>query len=480
MQREGLPFPHIPFGHREHLKWHLPTSDNILTMLRNPFYAGAYAYGKTTATKTIVDGIARKGGRRPRPREEWTVLVPDHHEAYIRWEQYEQNRDRLARNAHGKRSGGTKSGRGGRALLSGLLRCRRCGKAVQVGYCRGQAARYACRTWRPGQSRSNCLAFGTAKPDQAVAKEVLLVVEPAAVEAALMAHADIEERDDERRRALELERQQADYEVRLCARRYESVDPDNRLVAAELEARWDKALERLRACEARLAVHEPSPSSTIDRRSLLQLSANLEAAWNAPTTTMRTKQQLVRALVEEIVVDVDEERREVILLLHWRGGQHSELRVRKPSSGEHGKHTSEEALQVIQQMATRWSDSDIAATLNRMDIRTGVGNTWTAKRVGSARNKGGIRAYDSAVKDGQCITMNEAAKKLGVHNQFIRKLIDRGILPARQVVRDAPWQIQAADLERPEVQDAVRNRPRRPGRPCRNSSDARTLQIPGT
>jgi hypothetical protein len=295
-----------------------------------------------------------------------------------------------------------------------------------------------------------------------------------------VAHNEIKEQLNERARALVLERQQAEYEVRLCTRRYESVDPENRLVASELEARWNAALERLRACEARLAASEPSRKPAPDREALMRLGADLETAWNAPTTTMRTKQQLVRAMVEEIVVDVDEQRREVVLILHWRGGRHSELRVRKPASGEHGKRTPDEAHRLIEEMATRWSDTDIAATLNRMGLRTGTGNTWTASRVSSFRTKAGIRAYESAVKDGRCLTMNEAGKKLGVGAHVIRSLIDRGILPARHVVYDAPWQILAADLERPEVHDALRRRRRGRGRPRRISRDDRTLAIPGT
>lgn len=284
-------------------------------------------------------------------------------------------------------------------------------------------------------------------------------------------------RDHERRQALELERQQTEYEVRRAQRRYESVDADNRLVAAELEARWNAALVHLRDCETRLAAVQAEPSTPPDRTTLLMLATDLETAWNSATTAMRTKQQLVRTLVQEIVVDVDHESREVVLVIHWRGGHHSELRVRKPQSGEHTKSASVETDTIIRDMATKWSDDHVAATLNRMGLKTGQGLTWNAKRVYAHRRNHDIVGYESAIKDGKCLTMSEAAARLGVSHYAIRRLIKSGVLPARQVIEDAPWQIMTADLDLPEVQQELRSRG---NRPCRESRDDRTLRIPGT
>jgi hypothetical protein len=271
------------------------------------------------------------------------------------------------------------------------------------------------------------------------------------------------------------------YEVKLAARRYESVDPDNRLVAAELEARWNAAMQRLHECEARLTSSgSGSRARPAERAELLALAKDLEAVWNVPSTDARTKQRIVRALIEEIAVDVDDDTRDVIMVVHWRGGQHSELRFRKPATGEHTMRNAPEVDDVIRQMGARWSDEHIAATLNRMGSTTPFGHTWDAKRVGGYRRTKGIAGYESAVKDGQWLTMVEAAQKAGVSCHAIRKLIRDGILPAKQYVFDAPWQILAADLEQPRVRDALRRRRKRTGRPCRNSRDDRTLVIPGT
>lgn len=193
------------------------------------------------------------------------------------------------------------------------------------------------------------------------------------------------------------------------------------------------------------------------------MAENLSAAWNAPDVTMRARQQLLRTLIADIIVDVDETVRDVVLTIHWRGGQHSELRVRKPKTGEHGCATTDDALAVMRSMAGRWSDEHIAASLNRMGIPTGQGKTWTAKRVSSVRRVRNIHAYLSAEKGGEWLTMLEAARSLGVTNHTIRRLIKTNILPAIQVVPGAPYQIRTSDL----TADAVKAAIARKGRPCR-------------
>jgi excisionase family DNA binding protein len=187
---------------------------------------------------------------------------------------------------------------------------------------------------------------------------------------------------------------------------------------------------------------------------------------------MRARQQLLRTLIADIVVDVDDAVRDVVLTIHWRGGQHSDLRVRKPRAGEHGCATDEDALAVMRSMAGRWSDEHIAASLNRMGLPTGQGKTWTAHRVYSVRRVRGIHAYRSAEKNGEWLTMTEAAKALGTTSHTIRRLIKTGMLPAVQVVPRAPHQIRADDLMSEPIKAAMA----RKGRPCR-TVDANTLPM---
>jgi len=314
---------------------------------------------------------------------------------------------------------------------------------------------------------ARCMTFGGSRVDAAIAKELLCAVQPMAIEAAMEAERMHMQTLNEQRRVVELELQQARYEAGLAERRYAACDPDNRLIAAQLEKSWEGALRRVEACQVRLdAICAPAPDSAA-APDFTGLAEDLEAAWNAPSVTMHARQKLVRALVADIIADVDEKAREVILTIHWQGGQHSQIRVRKPSSGEHSRRTTDEALAVIRSMSCRWSDQDIAASLNRMGMRTGQGMTWNSHRVSSLRCAHGIHAYRSAEKNREWLTMPEAAKLLGVTRYFIRRLIDERILHADQVVPDAPYQIRASDLQSEAVAAAIA----RKYRPCRINVD---------
>lgn len=477
----GLLFPRPADGRTlVQLHWGLPGYRNVISVLRNPFYAGAYAYGKSSVRTRIVDNHVRKTYGHNRAREEWSVLLRDHHPGYIDWNVFEHNQERIARNAYRKKSGSPKSGRGGRALLSGLLRCRRCGRMLHVAYVgRGQGlVRYTCRIGEVMHGVGKCISFGGTRPDELVANILIDAVQPLAVEAAIMAHEQELQLRDERKRAFELEVEQTRYEVQLAQRRYEAVDPDNRLVASELERRWNKALTHLRESEQRLA-DAAQCEQPVNADDLQLIAEHLHAVWTRASTDMKLKQRLVRTLIEEIVADVDGDSREVILMIHWKGGQHSEHRVRMPATGEHRNRASAEAGALIRDMAGKWSNEHVAASLNRLGLKTGQGQAWTANRLQAYRRKHKIVGYDSAIKDGQWLTMSDAAATEGVSHYAIRKLIRAGILPARQVMKDAPWQILAADLQLPAVKSAIEAHRSGSKLPWRSRSDHRTLEIPG-
>lgn len=436
---------------------------NVISVLKNPFYAGVYVYGKSEKRTSIIDGRARRSYGHSKPMESWEVFIKDHHEGYISWDAYERNQKQLAFNNYG-RADGAKSGRGGRALLSGMMICARCGRRLSVAYTGNPQSRPVYRCDKPNlmMGLPRCMTFGGPRVDAAVARELLRAVEPLAIEAAFEAERMHRERQDNQRQILDLELQQARYEANLAERRYAACDPDNRLIAAQLEKNWEIALRRVRDLETRRPT-ESTSTIEVDPIAFANMAENLSAAWNAPDVTMRARQQLLRTLIADIIVDVDDAVRDVVLMIHWRGGQHSELRVRKPQTGEHGCATADDALAVMRSMAGRWSDEHIAASLNRMGLPTGQGKTWTAHRVASVRRVRDIHAYRSAEKDGEWLTMTEAAKALSVTNHRIRHLIKSGILPAVQVVSGAPYQIRAKDLASEMVQTAIA----RKGRPCR-------------
>lgn len=464
MRADRVHFPRPSDGKRMvSFEWTPIRYRNVISVLKNPFYAGVYVYGKSEKRTALVDGRPHKTYGHEKPFGEWEVMLQGHHESYIDWAEFERNQKQLAANTYG-RVGGAKSGCGGRALLAGLLTCAHCGRRLTVVYTgrtRGQRV-YRCDRPNLMLGEQRCLTFGGSRVEAALARELLRAVEPMAIEAAQEAERMRMESQNERRRVAELELQQARYEASLAERRYAACDPDNRLIAAQLEKSWETALRRVETSRARLeeTVKALAAAETPD---LAGLAHDLDAAWNSPNVAMRARQQLLRALVVDIIADVDEAAREVVLTIHWRGGQHSQLRVRKPKTGEHGCRTPDEALAVMRAMAARWSDEHIAASLNRMGMRTGHRKTWTAHRVGSLRRVHGIHTFRSAEKNGEWLTMRDAAKLLGVSNHAIRRLIKAKILAAEQVVPDAPYQIRASDLQDKKIADALS----RKARPCR-------------
>ena len=476
MASQNVHFPYPSDGRTlTSFEWRPIRYRNVISILKNPFYAGVYAYGKSEKRTTIVDGRARKSYGHRKPMGTWAVFIKDHHEGYISWAEYERNQALLAGNAYG-RVGDAKSGRGGRALLAGLICCARCGRRLSVLYT-GRYPRpiYRCEQPNVQLGQRRCLSVAGKRIDETIAAEMLRAVAPMAIEAVEEADRMLRDEDQDRRRIAELELQQAQYDASLAERRYAACDPDNRLIAAQLEKAWETALQRVERCRERLDRMQ-IPKADDVCPDFTGLADDLLAAWKAPRTTMRTRQRLVRALITEIVVDIDKAAGEIVLVIQWKGGQHSELRVRKPRTGEHGCSTPEQALAVIRSMAGRWSDQDIAASLNRMGMPTGQGKTWTAHRVSSLRRVRGIHGYLSAEKNGEWLTLRDAAAKLGVSHHQVRKLIKAGILNSEQIMPDAPHQIRAADLASEQVVAALKQK----GRPCRGDSERQISMFTNT
>ncbi|MBV8451405.1 MAG: recombinase family protein, partial [Deltaproteobacteria bacterium] len=364
--------------------WKLPLYQSVRAIITNPVYAGAYAFGKSETRTTVVEGRPRRRSGYHKPQSGWMVLIPDHHPGYLSWKDYERNHAMIAANAHMQSGVEPKAGRGGRALLTGLLRCRRCGRMLYVSYSgpHARVIRYECRGELNNCGRGYCVSFGGLRVDTAVSKEILQAIEGNAIEAALEAAGQMQRQRQDVRKAIELEVEQARYEARLAARRYEAVDPDQRLVAAELEARWNLALQKIQELEYKLREFDakiqcvPIP----DKHVLMSLAQDLPAIWESPSADMRLKQRITRILIREIVADVDEDEREIILLVHWVGGRHSELRLKKSETGRHRHCTNADAIEMVRKMAGKFPDEQIAATLNRLRLRTGAGNAWNRLR----------------------------------------------------------------------------------------------------
>ena len=465
------------------IEWRAPAYHTVAQVLKHPMYAGAYVFGRTTQRTQIIDGRARKSVGHHKPMGDWNVLIREHHPGYITWEQFEANQKMLSENAHMQKRAARKSARGGRALLTGLVRCGRCGRMLHVfyGMRSGHAHRYQCRGNAQAEYKGMCLGVGGVRIDRAVAGQILEAVSGHAVEAALRALQQVARADADVRKSLEKELEQARYEASLAARRHAAVDPDKRLVARELEARWNAALAGVAEIESRLAQIDAAATTRppADRAALMALAHDLPAAWNAPSTTERTKQRLTRILIQEVVIDQKDEAKEVVVTIHWTGGRHTELRVSRISTGRYPEDRHPSPVEVIRNLGGQWPDRELAVTMNRMRCRSTEGGTWTAIRVRELRERMGIAPFDPAHSREKTISVDETARRLQICVGSVLRLIREGTLPAKQLMPSAPWQIPVAALETESVRIGVRAVVERRPRNLRDLQEKTTLKLPG-
>lgn len=430
--------------------WKRPSYHTVYRILTNPVYGGAYAYGKTEYTLHYENGEARKGARR-KPREQWLALIPNTHEGYVSWEQFEQIQQAIASNDRGwEQSGAVQNGP---ALLAGLLRCRRCGRKLTVLYSgnRGDVLRYACHRGFLDNGQPRCIAFGGTSVDEVIEQEVLRVVQPAAVEAAVLASEEEARKQDQVLQALRRDLEAARYSAGRAQKQYDAADPENRLVADELERRWNRALQRVREVELRIDQHvhhcgnvPPVPT----RGQLEDLAGELEAVWSCSETDVRLKKRILRTLLHEIVVDVDADAGEVILTVHWKGGVHTELRLPRRRRGQNSSHTSPEAVDAVRVLARICSDELIAGALNRAGLKTGRGNRWTMERVTALRSHHQIPCYSVEKRKSEgWMNLTEAATSLGVSGRTLRNAIEHREIEAEHPLADGPWVINQRALE---------------------------------
>ena len=458
LRDEGLMLPHAVAGSAgQEVIWRAASLSRVQQVLRNPCYAGAFAFGRT-ATRMIVqeDRIRRGASRRYRPQAEWEVLIVDHHPGYIRWAEYLENRAIMARNVARRESESSGAVKRGPALLSGLLRCGRCGRKLHVGYSGndGKVGRYLCIGRREERGSGSCFSMGRFKVDQAVVEQVLAAVAPGGMEAALQASEASAAADQEKRRALELALERARYEAQRARRQYDLADPENRLVAGELETRWNRALQSVAELEQRVQTLRAAPPaiSADQKKQLLELGEDLPRVWDGPGTSVELKKQILRTVIEEIMVQSDPDRSEHRLQIHWVGGVHTELVVPRNRVGRTSRQADGKVLELVGELVKVCEDRMIAITLNRLGYRTGQGNPWNQSRVGAFRHTHGLSQFEPRA---DWITLEEAARALEVSSKIAHTLLRKGILPGRQVVAFAPWVIERKDLELPQVRAAA-------------------------
>ncbi len=455
---EEIQLPVIQYrkGQRPSTTWRSAAYGTVQRIVKNAVYAGAYVAGKTRYKTELVNGRTRKRRTGHLPRDQWRVLIRDHHPAYISWETYEQNERILVANNYRMAEISKTRGRGGRALLAGLLRCRRCGRKLHIAYSGhgGSVVRYHCANGKAGYGLGRCLSFGGQALDDHVSDLMLQAVSPRAVGAAQRAVQELRDRLGERQRLIENELEQAHYEARLAQRRYEAVDPDNRLVADQLESTWNDTLQRVSALQRRV---DDSRLKTVAQQRhqtqrLWELANDFTEVWESSDSDMQLKQRIVHCLIEEIIVDVDDEANMVVAVVHWRGGRHTETRLAKRRPGHSYRATPESTVEILTRMGGRWTDDEAAALLNKLGLRTGTGKAWNRSRVRSVRVRNDLPAHD-ADHAAQFLNMKQAAKLLSVSTGTIRKLISKKWIIAEHVCSGARWEIPRAALQKQQVVD---------------------------
>jgi hypothetical protein len=411
------------------------------------------------------------------------VLIRDHHEGYLTWAEFEENQVLLRENAHMQKRAERKAARGGRALLTGLARCGQCGRMMRVFYGSrsGHAHRYQCRGDDAHVGSGLCIGIGGLRVDRAIAAAMLEAVSDRAIEAAVLASDQAARATDDVRQGLSRELEAARYEAGLAARRYELVDPAKRHVARELEARWNAALERVAELEHRLSelAARVAAAPGIDRSALMRLAHDLPAAWNAPSTDARTKQRLTHVLIREVIVGLDEAANESVLVVHWTGGRHTELRVARVRTGRYPADSVPNAVEVMRRLGGHWSDRDLAVTLNRMRCRGPDGQSWTMVRVKSLREQLGIAPFEAGSRREEAISVDAAARRLRICVGSVHRLIRQGVLPATQLMPSAPWQVPVAALATEAVRIGVRDVIARRPKNFEALQEVGTLRLPG-
>ena len=438
--------------------WVKPTYSRVLAFLNNPAYAGTFVYGRHRRERKSGGYQSGHHRRLVRDPEQWQVVIHDHHPGYVRWDEFERNQTQLRQNTAAEanhRGGAVKAGA---ALLSGLMRCGNCGRMMYIRYSGriNQFAYYDCMGAMQ-EGRRGCLSVAAKNVDDAVSQALLSALQPTALQAAFEAHEKDAQEGSRKIQARELALQQARYESQRARRQFDAVEPENRLVCGELEKRWEQALRAEAQAEQALEQARKSVAqlSQQDRVRLAALAEDLPYTWSHEAAPVALKKRILRCALTSIAAERVEDPPRVKLLLHWAGGVHTSLYVKRNRTGEHSRCTDREVIELVRELAACHGERVIAQVLNQLGYTTGAENPFNISRVQSLRSYHQIAFFDDARRD--WLTLEEAAERLDVNQATVRKLVQRGILQGRQIVKYAPWMISPGALNAPKVQAAVAN-----------------------
>ena len=465
LREHGLLLPRRKAGARR-VTWAEASYPAVHDFLTNPAYAGAYVFGRTRTEKRVGPDGKVVSRDRLLPRQEWEVLIPGHHPGYLGWDAWQDIQARLRANYKAPRGDSGGAARQGAALLSGLIRCGKCGRMMQVGYSGhgGDAPRYLCGRGTQLYGTPPCQSIGGFYLHRTVLGQLFQVLEPASLEATARAMADAGQRHRDQVAAFEAALERARFEADRAMRKHDEVEPGNRLVARTLEARLEERLAAVQRAEASLAAaraRHPVHLTGQELAWLTRAGADLRAVFDAPAVTNSQRKQLIRAVITEVSLTIDRADGTCRVLISWQGGATTTMTIPLPRRGSGAITTSEDIIGLVRRLAGQYNDTTIAQILGRQHRRTATGLAWTRERVTDLRRSHGIPHCPDNVSgsghDDRMATVPQAAQLLGVDKTTIYRWLRDGFVTGQQLTPGAPWKIRITpalrDKIRPDVPD---------------------------
>lgn len=429
------------------ITWGTLTHSRVLTVIHNPAYAGAYVYGRYRDNKTInADGHFDHHPVRLPDKEDWKVFLPGHHQAYISWDDFEENQKQLDSNrTNSERCG---PAREGAALLTGVLLCGKCGRRMTVRYTGTGGIRplYECvGRWEHG-NKATCSSVPADALDRAVSEKILSIMKPSELELSLKVMHSIcdANRMSDKQWLLAIER--AQYEADHAERQFMLADPENRLVVRSLEANWNQRLKELEKAKQDYAVYSSKKAwipSREDEQDILGLARRIPEVWNAPSSTPKEKKRIIRILIEDITVLSEKRCSDFSIGIRFRSGKLEQLSLKKPLPCADRKRHTDDTISRIRDLASSMDDYEIANRLNQDGLTTPEGKSFTYAGVRWIRYKYSISGPYQ--RNHQGISVAEAASLLGISTGKVYYAISAGRIPARKQHSGWPWEILIDD-----------------------------------
>ena len=409
------------------LRWGRLTHSRVLGILKNPCYAGAYVHGRYTSRRAVEpDGTVRTG-LVERPRAEWPVLIRDHHEGYITWADYLANEARLAAN---QTNAGARPPREGSALCQGIIYCGSCGMPMRTNYHDDDHPAYECSARADRLTTPSCRSVAAATVDEAVAGALMDALTGEQVALALDAADEVTSRRQRASRAAELAVERARYDADRAERAFSAVEPENRLVARTLEARWEARLAELAEAEQALAAATESLPPLPGRAELEELAADLPGLWHDPATSNKDRKRLLRTLIADVTLLPEPDRGKARIGIRWRTGTTDELRVARATHPGTARRSPSQAVDMVAGSAPSTPTAELAAQLNAAGLVTGNGRPFDVKAVQWIRHAYGIPAPEPYADSETSVA--EAARRLGCSTGVIYYWIKNGQLTTRR------------------------------------------------